>query len=279
MFTAKDIGIIGAGFVGGAIKHYYKEAKIWDKYKDAGNTREEVLAQPVIFLCLPTPYAIKARSVFRGADISAIEENLATLPRGRIAVLKSTIPPGTTKYLQGKFPEIHILFNPEFLTAAVAKEDFASPDKQILGYASRKAKNFAQELMGLLPKPAGGHALILPAIEAELVKYMINTYYASKVIFANQMYDVCKIVGARYEMVRQGFAYDKRVDDSHFDVWHGGYRGYSGPCLPKDTKTFVRFAREQGIDLKFHRIVDKINEELLKSGPKGSPSDGKKIKP
>lgn len=272
MFTSSQVGIIGAGFVGGAIKHYYKEAKIWDKYKDAGYTREEVLGQPLIFLCLPTPYArVKKKGVFRGADISAIEENLAKIPRGRIAVLKSTIPPGTTKYLQGKFPKIHILFNPEFLTAAVAKEDFAAPDKQILGYASRKGKSFAEELMRLLPKPSGDHALILPAIEAELVKYMVNTYYASKVIFANQMYDACKIVGARYEMVRQGFAYDKRVDDSHFDVWHGGYRGFSGPCLPKDMKTFIRFAREQGVDLKLHKIVDKINEELLKSGSASSP--------
>lgn len=262
MFKSSQIGIIGAGFVGGAVKHYFKEAKIWDKYVETQNTLEEVLEQPLIFLCLPTPYSCsRKRGVFRGADISAIEENLAHIPCGRVAILKSTIPPGTTEYLQKKFSKIDIIFNPEFLTAVVARKDFAFPDKQILGYTNKKTKRLAKEIMPLLPKAQN---LILPAVEVELIKYMINTYYATKVIFANQLYDICEKLGADYNKVRLGFSYDKRVNNTHFDIFHGGFRGYSGACLPKDMKTFIHFAKEQGADLQFHKIVDKINEKLLR---------------
>lgn len=266
MFKSNQLGIIGAGYVGSAIKHHYKDAKIWDKYVPTPNTLEEVLAQRLIFLCLPTPYSKgKKPGVFRGADISAIEENLAKFPRGRIAVIKSTIPPGATEYLAKKFPKIKILFNPEFLTAAYAKEDFAYPDKQILGYTNTETKKLAKVIMPILPR---AQSLILPAVEAEIIKYMLNTYYAHKVVFANQIYDVCQKVGADYARVKLGFTYDKRINDSHFDVWHGGFRGYSGACLPKDVKTFIQFAKEQGIDLKLHKIVDRLNGRLLKDGKK-----------
>ena len=97
---------------------------------------------------------------------------------------------------------------------------------------------------------------------------MLNTYYAHKVVFANQIYDVCKKLGANYSNVKLGFTFDKRVNDSHFDVLHGGFRGYAGACLPKDIKTFVQFAKEQGIDLKLHKVVDRVNEQLIKNGKK-----------
>ena len=270
MFKASQLGIIGAGYVGSAIKHHYKDAKIWDKFVATPNTQEEVLAQPLIFLCLPTPYSkLKKPGVYRGADISAIEENLAKIPNGRIAILKSTMPPGTTDYLQKKFPKIDIIFNPEFLTAAYAKEDFAFPDKQVLGYTNPKTKKLAEKIMPMLPR---AQSLILPAVEAELIKYMLNTYYAHKVVFANQIYDICRKVGANYDSVKLGFTFDKRVNDSHFDVLHGGYRGYSGACLPKDTKTLIQFAKELGINLELHKVVDKLNERLLKQGGKAKQS-------
>ncbi|OGZ57330.1 MAG: hypothetical protein A3B96_01130 [Candidatus Spechtbacteria bacterium RIFCSPHIGHO2_02_FULL_43_15b] len=271
MYKQTDIGIIGAGFVGGAIKNYFKKAKIWDKYKDAGNSFEEVVNQPIIFVCLPTPFSSKnTGGVFRGADISAIEENLAKIPAGRVVVIKSTISPGTVEHLQKKYPSVTILFNPEFLTAAVAKKDFQNPDKQIIGYADDKGKKIAKEVIKLLPKPfvKKNKPMVIPALEAEFIKYSINNYYSMKVIFANQIYDVCQKIGADYDIVRKGFTQDKRICDSHFDVWHGGFRGYSGACLPKDIKTFIQFAGEQGVDLKLHKVVDGINEELLNSKEK-----------
>jgi UDPglucose 6-dehydrogenase len=271
MYKPSQFGIIGAGYVGSAIQYHFKECKIWDKYVRTPHTLEEVLMRPVIFICLPTPYAKKAtrtgQTVFRGADISAQVENLDKFPKGRTAVIKSTIPPGASDYFAKKYPHLNIIFNPEFLTAKFSKEDYAFPDKQILGYTNAKTKKICQDLMPVLPR---GQSLIVPAIEAELIKYSINNYYAKNVVFANQLYDVCQKVGADYENVRAGFTMDKRINDSHFGIFHDGYRGYSGACLPKDMKTFIQFAKEQGINLELHKVVDKLNERLLK--------DGKKIK-
>ena len=265
--TPAQFGIIGAGYVGGSIKHHFKEAKIWDKYTRTPNTLEEVLGQPLIFLCLPTPY-VKAKKpgVRHGADLSAILENITKIPKGRTVVLKSTVPPGTTDYLQKKYPHLNILFSPEFLTAAYAREDFSFPDKQVLGYTNKKTKKIAEELIPFLPR---AQSLILPAVEAELIKYMLNTYYAYKVIFSNQIYDVCQKIGADYNRVKLGFTYDKRVNDSHFDIWHGGFRGYSGACLPKDVKTFIHFAKDKGVDLKLHKVVDSLNKQLVKNSKRG----------
>ncbi|MFY9457533.1 MAG: hypothetical protein WAP23_01200, partial [Candidatus Spechtbacterales bacterium] len=67
MFKSSQLGIIGAGYVGSAVKHHYKDAKIWDKYVETPNTLTEVLAQPLIFLCLPTPYSKRQKmGVYRG---------------------------------------------------------------------------------------------------------------------------------------------------------------------------------------------------------------------
>jgi len=264
MFYPSQFGIIGAGYVGSAIQYHFKECKIWDKFVRTPHTLEEVLARPIIFICLPSPYAKcatrKGQTVFRGADISAQVENLDKFPKGRIAVIKSTIPPGASDYFAKKYPHLNIIFNPEFLCAKYAKEDYAYPDKQILGYTNKKTKKICQMLMPLLPR---AQSLIVRAIEAELIKYSINNYYAKNVVFANQLYDVCQKVGADYDNVRVGFTMDKRINDSHFSIFHDGYRGYAGACLPKDMKTFIQFAKEQGIDLKLHKAVDKINEQLL----------------
>ena len=104
MFNPSQFGIIGGGYVGGSIKHHFKEAKVWDKYQRCPNTIEEVHEQPIIFMCLPTPYSrVNKPGVVNGADVSALLENFKKIPSGRIIIIKSTIPPGTTNYFQKKF--------------------------------------------------------------------------------------------------------------------------------------------------------------------------------
>lgn len=261
MEEQKKLGIIGAGYVGSAIKHHFQYAKIWDKFVDTPNTFDEVLEQDYIFLCLPTPYSKRG---FKGCDISAIEENLEKINKlksYKVVILKSTIPPSTSNYLQTKYKHTIIVFNPEFLTAKYAKEDFAYPDKQVLGYTNEDSKIICEAHLDFLPK---AQRLIVTAVEAEIIKYMLNTYYSMKVVFSNQIYDVCQLVGADYEKVKLGFVLDKRVNDSHFDIWHEDFRGFAGACLPKDLKTFIESAKQFGVDLKLHKVIDKINSEYTK---------------
>ena len=135
------------------------------------------------------------------------------------------------------------------------------PDRQIVGY-TQKSFNVAKDVLQLLP--LAPFERILPATETETVKYFGNTWFSTKVIFANQIYNLCQKLGINYDRVKDAAAADKRIDRTHLQVWHKGKRGYSGACLPKDIKALIRFAEEKGVDLKLHKTVDEINDKLLK---------------
>ena len=70
-------------------------------------------------------------------------------------------------------------------------------------------------------------------------------------------------IGIDYEMVRECASADKMIGPSHLDIHHKGYFGYGGKCLPKDIRALIRFADEEGIDLKLHKIVEEVNNQLM----------------
>jgi UDPglucose 6-dehydrogenase len=105
----------------------------------------------------------------------------------------------------------------------------------------------------------------VPSPEAEMAKYFSNTFLALKVIFANQIYDLCQKVGINYESIKNMASVNPRFAFSHFDVMADGYRGYSGACLPKDTKSLIKFGDSIGVDLSLLKQADEVNKELLLS--------------
>jgi len=249
------IGIIGGGVLGGAMKGYFTEAKIYDKYKEL-DSLEEVKAQDLIFVCVPTPYTQGI-----GFDYSVLDEvfgNLAGL-EGKVVVIRSTVLPGTTEKYQEKYPQLKLMFNPEFLDEATAQEDYSKPDKQIIGYTDQ-SKDLAQEVLDLLPQAP--FMTIMAAHDAEMVKYMVNNYYALRVIFANQVYDLCQKAGLDYEAVKEAFIHDRRVADGHFKPVHKGYRGYGGKCLRKDMDSMIDFFEQNGVEPRLFRTVKEINLTL-----------------
>lgn len=252
---AKTIGIVGGGVVGLAVKAYYPQAKIYDKFKDM-DSWEATAAQDIIFICVPTPYN-------QGIDLTATLETFEKLKdfKNKIVVIKSTVIVGTTEKMQQQYPKLKILFNPEFLDNSTAVKDFAKPDKQIVGYTSA-SQDVAPEILEILP-PAK-YRKIVPSKAAEMVKYMVNTYYATKVIFGNQIYDMCTALGVDYDQAREAFEHDRRVAPGNFDVWHGGYRGFGGKCLPKDLASFVELSHDLGVDLSLLKEVQEINNKLLR---------------
>ncbi|MDI6591327.1 MAG: hypothetical protein QME61_00060 [Patescibacteria group bacterium] len=258
----KKVGIVGVGMVGGALRRYFEKKEglelfLYDKGKNLGSP-EEVNQAEIVFICVPTPYLKNGK----GFDLSSVEEAMSILRGEKIVVMKSTVLPGTTEMLQKKYPQHKLLMNPEFLTEETADQDMCYPDRQIIGY-TKKSYNVARDVLQLLP--LAPFERILPATEAEMVKYFGNTWFSVKVIFANQIYDLCQKLGIDYDRVVEAAAADKRIGRTHLNVWHKGYRGYGGKCLFKDMKAFIQFADKQGIDLKLHKIVDAINEELLRN--------------
>lgn len=248
------VGIIGGGFVGGAAKQYYKNAKVYDIDPARANaTLAEVCEQEYIFVTVPTPMGENGK-----IDLKVVEDALMKIPDGKKVILKSTAVPGTTEKLQEKYPNKKLVYVPEFLTAKFAAEDFAYPDKNIVGY-TKKYPELANEVAKILPR---ANTLICRATEAETIKYMLNSFYAIKVTYANEMYDLCQKLGVDYDVVHEGFVMDKRINDSHFNVLHGFYRGFGGACLPKDTAAIVKRAEELGIDLSLIRQAMEANKKF-----------------
>jgi len=253
------IGIVGVGMVGGAMQRYFKKKGfklfLYDKGRNLGSP-EEVNQADIIFICVPTPYDKK-----KGFDLSYVEDACQNIEGEKIIVIKSTVLPGTTEKLQQKYPQHKFLFNPEFLTELTADQDMSYPDRQIIGY-TEKSYNIAGDVMQILPLAL--FERILPATEAEVVKYFGNTWFSIKVIFANQMYDLCQKIGLDYDRIMEAAAADKRIGRSHLEVFHKGYRGYGGKCLPKDIRALIQFADSKGVDLKLHKTVEEINNQLMK---------------
>lgn len=255
------VGVVGVGMVGGAMKRYLEkkdglELFLYDKGQNLGSP-DEINKSEIVFVCVPTPYLKDGA----GFDLSFVEETLSWLSGEKVVVIKSTVLPGTTEMLQKKYPNHKLLMNPEFLTEETADQDMSYPDRQVVGY-TEKSHDVAGDLMQLLP--LAPFERIIPSTEAELVKYFGNTWFSVKVSFANQMYDLCQALGADYDRMVEAAAADKRIGRTHLNVFHKGYRGYGGKCLPKDTKAIIQLAELKGVDLKLHKAAEHINAELMK---------------
>lgn len=251
--THPSIGIIGVGMVGGAMYAYYPNALVYDPIRYP-NTKEQIKQADIFFVCVPTPHVPGI-----GCDTSIVEEVMRWIPEGKTVVIRSTVIPGTTDRLQKAFPHHRMLFNPEFLDELTAVENFKNPNRQIIGFTP-ESKSVANDVLAMLP--SAPYRTIMPAMAAETVKYFGNSFYASKVVFANQIYDLCQKIEVNYDTIREAVAADPRIGPSHLMVWHKGYRGYGGKCLPKDTKALIHFAREHGVPLRALEMVDSINDEI-----------------
>ncbi len=253
MKKKQKIGIIGVGMVGGALARVLPQPLLYDKYKKIGSIKE-INQAGIIFICLPTPFDEK-----KGFDLSYVRDALKLIKGNKIIVIKSTILPGTTEMLQKKYPRHKILFNPEFLTEESADQDMRYPDRQIVGY-TRKSYNVARDILQILP--LAPFERIIPATEAEMAKYFGNCWFGLKVVYANQIYDLCQKLGVDYNRVKDCVAADKRVGPTHLEVFHKGYRGYGGKCIPKDTRALIQKGNELGVDLKLLKTSEALNKTL-----------------
>lgn len=256
------VAVMGAGMVGGALGRYFESRDIPTGWFDPpkGLVDVNVLRNAdVIFVAVPTPYYLDGS----GFDDSFLRAACDAIPvGGKTIVIKSTVLPGTTERFQSLYPQHRVLFNPEFLTEAHADEDMRTPDRQILGITAQSASD-ANVVMALLPRAP--FERVMTAKDAEMVKYFGNAFLAAKVTFANQLFDLCEQVGCEYERVQEAAAADPRIGKSHLQIFHNGYRGYGGKCLPKDVRSLVQLAESLGVDMSLLKIAETYNNQLCQS--------------
>lgn len=258
----RKIGIVGLGFLGGAMDRYFTEQG-FDVYrydKKGVGSQDEVDKADIIFICVNTPFDGKKQ----GADMSYVESAVRALTGEKIIVIHSTVPPGTTDALQKELPQHSFLFNPEFLRAATAYEDFKKPSRQIIG-VTEKSKDLAREMMLMLPKAPTEYTKILPARAAELIKYAANVMLAAKVAMGNKIFDYAKALGIDYDGIKDLIGADERIGAYGLQIFYQGFRGYNGACFPKDVRTFIVLGEEIGVDVGWLKAMDDANLRLLKS--------------
>lgn len=254
------IAIMGTGMVGGALDRYFKSQNIQTALYDPPKGLDDKSAldsAEVVFVAVPTPYYLDGT----GFDDSFLRQAIQTLSgSGKVVVIKSTILPGTTDKLQKDFPAHRLLFCPEFLTEVTADYDMQHPNRQIVGYTPESRAD-AEMVMGLMPRAP--FEKVMPAKEAELVKYFNNAFFALKVAYANQMYDLCQALGINYDNVKECAQAEPMIGKTHLEIFHKGYRGYGGKCLPKDARAIVQIAAENGVDLSLLKAAEKYNNSLV----------------
>lgn len=231
----------------------------YDPVKEGHDDLVPLQRTDIVFVAVPTPYLTGEDGKF-GFDLSFVRQAISSLEGEKVVVIKSTVLPGATDQLQGEFPQHKILFNPEFLTEVTADQDMNYPDRQLIG-TTEKSYNVAADVMHLLPMAP--FERVMPAKEAEMVKYFGNTWFAAKVVFANQIYDLCQAVGVDYDVVKEAAAADKRIGRSHLEVFHKGYRGYGGKCLPKDTRALIELGDRLGVEMALLKRVEELNNALV----------------
>ncbi|MBI4457349.1 UDP-glucose/GDP-mannose dehydrogenase family protein [Candidatus Uhrbacteria bacterium] len=265
------VAVMGVGWVGSAVANYFTERGLepvlFDPPKKLGSPKDLERAD-VMFMCVPTPYDEAAG----GFDLAYIKRAIEVIPGNKIIVIKSTVLPGTTEKLQNQYPRHRFLFNPEFLRQVSADADFRNPERQIIGTTAASA-DLAEQVLALLP-PAP-FTRVIAATEAETVKYFGNCFLALKVVFANQVFDLCRRLGIDYDTVRASAAADSRIGSSHLKIAPDGYRGYGGGCFPKDMKAFIQLGDLAGVDLALLKTCERLNAELVKIGePKKAVAAG-----
>jgi len=256
----RKIGIAGSqGMVGGAMRKYLEcksnyQLFLYDKGRDIGSPAILDNAD-FIYVCVPTQFENGK------CNTDIVEEVIDGLSDNKVVIIKSTVIPGTTEKLQKKYPNHKILFVPEFLTEETTDQDMSYPDRQIIGY-TKESYDVAGDIK--LQLPLAPCTKMMPATEAEMVKYAGNCWFATKVAFANQIYDLCEKLEIDYEPVLDGMAADKRIGRTHLKIFHKGFRGYGGKCLPKDLKALISFAKTNDMTLSVLEEVDRYNDELVK---------------
>jgi len=258
------IGIIGQGFVGTAVREGLKDYHTirtydLDETKRNCDSIDELLDKStVIFVCLPTP--MRRDGV---CDLSIVSDTIMKLDsfnNNNIAVIKSTVPPGTTEKFNQECDNLKVIFNPEFLTEANFLEDFKNQTRIIIGGprpASTKVKNLYRKAFPETTLVKTG------SNTAEMVKYFTNCFLATKVSFSNEIKQICEKINIDYDKIVEYGLYDKRLGKSHFSApGPDGKYGFGGSCFPKDLNAMIKYAENLNVNPTVLKAVWRKNLEV-----------------
>ena len=260
------LGIIGKGFVGSAVSDGFSnvEQYVVDPRISEDNTIDKLVSEfdpPLTFVCVPTPPNDDG-----SVNVDIVSEVLQELEDNEykgIVVVKSTIIPDYLHVFKRSY-RLKIVYNPEFLTESNASADFVNPNMQVLG---GKFKDCV-----IVEKTYNRYSdvRVVPTFKvdlstASLIKYTINSWLATKVVFFNELE---KLQQASSSMVSWNqftdmLTRDPRMGDSHMKVpGPDGEYGFGGHCFPKDTEALIHYAQSKNIKLSLLEKAVSKNKKL-----------------
>lgn len=228
------------------------------------NLKNALVECDVVFIAVGTPPGEDGSADLK--YVEAVASQVGDLIDDYVLVVtKSTVPVGTGEKVRAAVQksldkrginiEFGIASNPEFLKEGAAVSDFLKPDRIVVGIDSERAK----KLMNRLYKPfvMNGHPVIfMDVASAEMTKYAANSMLATKISFMNDISNLCEIVGADVNLVRQGIGSDTRIGTKF--IYPG--IGYGGSCFPKDVKALIKTATQHNYSMSVLKAVEEVNE-------------------
>jgi UDPglucose 6-dehydrogenase len=257
------VGIIGLGFVGNALLNglnkktevFKVDPKLQTTISDLNNFNPEI-----IFICVPTPMDADGTQ-----DLDILNKVISEINSYKfesIIVLKSTVLPSHIKRIENRCAKF--IYNPEFLRENHASEDFINSSLIVFGGNIDLGKSlgyFYKEYT----KCIHDEYLYMDSISASLIKYSVNSFLSTKVIFFNQLNEIFLESGSdnKWEDLTKALAKDPRIGTTHMNVpGHDGRVGFGGACFPKDTNAFYNYSVELKKPFSLLNEVIKINNQL-----------------
>jgi UDPglucose 6-dehydrogenase len=269
------VGQIGHGYVGKAVEAFFKDhcrVLVYDKYLPNLGTLEDVVRESeLIFISVPTPMKSDGachtgilESVFE--DVYQMAKKLGRDLNSFIVIHKCTVPAGFTLEMQEKYFDMRIMYSPEFLTEKNSIQDFKTSNRMIFGGELDDAKVVTRYIEAVYPQRVREDRLVLlqcDSMTAEMVKLFTNGILMTKVLFCNEIYQMCQKLGVEYREVQELANLDRRIGYSHTTVpGPDGSLGAGGHCFPKDINNLRSMCREMGIPEKMFTAVIERNDEL-----------------
>jgi UDPglucose 6-dehydrogenase len=250
-----NIGIFEPGLIP-MVKRNQKNGRL----KFTSNKNFGIHQSKSIFICVGTPEnqdgSANLNQVFQVVDSIASGIN-----QDKNIIIKSTIPPGTSKEIQLLFKKklknkaynAEILSNPEFLREGSAIRDFMKPDRIIVGMDSDKRKLF-YKIYNFLKQDK---LVFMDLISAELTKYASNAMLATKISFINEIANISDLLNGNIDLIKEGLGRDSRIGFSFINPGSG----YGGSCFPKDVKALISVSKDLGYKAKQLKATDEVNKK------------------